>query len=403
MASGERFVVMGGPGSGKSALLRYLVMDLLTSRPHLHRWAERFGDRLPVWLPFQYFAHRRASMSGAPASVEAALEAWLGEHDAAALWPLVAAALRDERLLLVVDGLDDAGDPDEGRSAAAALEVFLTQRNLPALVSTRPYGVGQLSLANRWSYASIAPLSTSRQIELARLWLDSQPSWRFAPQEGQPRSATSAAPGAADSQVDEFMREVDGNSELRDLAQVPLFLMLLISLRLRGHPLPARRFDVYEQVIEQLLEKHPARRAVAASHRAQARLRPRDIRQTLARLAFDYQHQGVFGPVREQLVEAKIRTALQDPDYLALPPAQAAELARTFVEIAEGQIGVLVRQGPRHLGFLHRVLQEQSRRRVRRLPHRYRRGASTLPRAGRRPALDGSAARNPLALRSGNR
>jgi energy-coupling factor transporter ATP-binding protein EcfA2 len=159
LATGERFVVMGGPGSGKSALLRYLLLDMLAEAPRLSSWAQRFGDRLPIWLPFQYFAHRRATCSGPEASLEATLEAWLAEQDESQLWPLVSGALADERLLLIVDGLDEAGEEAAGKSAAAALEVFLKNRRLPAIVSTRPYGAGHLALANRWRFASIAPLS----------------------------------------------------------------------------------------------------------------------------------------------------------------------------------------------------------------------------------------------------
>ena len=204
MDSGERFVVIGGPGSGKSALLRYLVIDLLTSRPHLHRSAKRSATGSHV-AALPVFRARRASMSGAPASVEAALEGLARSAPTPRRCGLSWAAAFPMSGSFVVDGLGTAGDPDEGGVRRQALEVFLpAQRNLPALVSTRPCGAGRFELANRWSYAGIAAVvHVAADRAGAAVAGRSGPSLAVAPQEGQPRSATSAAPGAADSQVDE--------------------------------------------------------------------------------------------------------------------------------------------------------------------------------------------------------
>ena len=51
---------------------------------------------------------------GAPASIGEALKSWLEQYDAGDLWPLVQAALNDERLLLVVDGLDEWVNDEAG-------------------------------------------------------------------------------------------------------------------------------------------------------------------------------------------------------------------------------------------------------------------------------------------------
>jgi hypothetical protein len=78
----------------------------------------------------------------------ATLRAWLEQHDAAGLWPLVEVALDDERLLLIVDGLDEWVSESAGRSAVIGLETFLgtpspqatarTPTTCTARPSTRP-------------------------------------------------------------------------------------------------------------------------------------------------------------------------------------------------------------------------------------------------------------------------
>jgi NACHT domain len=354
LASGQRHVLVGDPGSGKSTFLRYVVLDVLSDSPTMTRWAERFGDRLPVWLPFHFFTARRARNDGASASLAATLRAWLEQNDAGELWDLVELALSDERLLLIIDGLDEWVNETAGRSAAAAVETFLGERQLPALVSTRPYGLTRMSLAGEWDYASIAALSPAQQRQLASLWFDAAGS---GPGGQQPKPTQS---GPETQAVHAFMAEIDAAVELRQLAGTALFLLLLVGLRLSGVPLPARRFEVYESVVQQLLKDHPATRATAAGVTSDHNVLPADdVRQVLAHVAFLQRLRGDLGPVPEMAVRADLLEALKDPGHLAMDAQSAARTVRPFVEIAEGQLGVLVRYGHRELGFLHRVFLEE--------------------------------------------
>ena len=152
-------VIVGDPGTGKSTLLRYLVLDLLSDEPMWRAVAERWGQCLPVWLPFHFFTQRVVGQTGAPASVGEALKAWLDQHDAGQIWPLVQTALDDQRLLLVVDGLDEWVNDEAGQYAVAALETFATARSIPLVVSARPYGLARLPLGAGWAYRRIAPLT----------------------------------------------------------------------------------------------------------------------------------------------------------------------------------------------------------------------------------------------------
>ena len=117
-----------------------------------------------------------------------------------------------------------------------------------------------------------------------------------------------------------------------------------VSLRLHGHPLPARRLDVYEQVIEQLLEKQPAHRARPRIAPGAGKAAPRDIRRTLARLPWIPSARHV-GPVREQMVEAKIRTRCRIQTTWPCRQRQAAGSPALW-RSREGQVGVLVRTRP---------------------------------------------------------
>ena len=97
----NRGVILGEPGHGKSTLLRMVALDLLSEVPALQKTAENFGDRLPVWLPFPFLS----TMFSQGKSLEEAAVQWL--HVKAGndnLPQLVRKAMRDDRLLLLIDG-----------------------------------------------------------------------------------------------------------------------------------------------------------------------------------------------------------------------------------------------------------------------------------------------------------
>ena len=344
-------VIVGDPGAGKSTLLRYMVLDLLSDEPKLSRVAERWGQCLPVWLPFHFFTQRVAGQTGALASVGEALKAWLEQHDAGQVWPLVQAALEDRRLLLVVDGLDEWVNEEAGKYAIAALQAFANSRSTPLIASTRPFGLARLTLAGDWTYMRIAPLTPDQQRQLAFHYFRAVVDTRERP----------ASLEVIERSVDSFLAQVNDARDLRGISRTPLFLVLLVGLHLSNvTTLPAGRFDVYNQIVQLLVADHPAKRRVAAAVTApRQRLSDRQIRTLLARVAFSSQMRGDISTSREVVLREDLLEALRDPTYLAMSTTDAMDTTDRLLTIAEGELGLLVRKGPGELGFLHRMLQEQ--------------------------------------------
>ena len=344
-------VIVGDPGTGKSTLLRYLVLDLLSEEPRWRAVAERWGQCLPVWLPFHFFTQRVSGQTGASASVGEALKAWLDQNDAGQIWPLVQAAQLDQRLLLVVDGLDEWVNDEAGQYAVSALETFATARSIPLVVSSRPYGLSRLPLSAGWAYKRIAPLTSYQQRRLAQHYfhavLDSE----------ERRSSLEVI----ERSLDDFLSQVRDAPGLRAISGTPLFLVLLVALHLSNvSTLPVERFDVYDQAVKLLVADHPRKRRMAASVTAPLqRLADSQLRVILARVAFVSQERGDISTFPEEVLRDDFLQALRDPNYLAMDPAAAANTADQLLDIAEGDLGILVRKGPRELGFLHRILQEQ--------------------------------------------
>lgn len=346
-----RQVIVGEPGAGKSTTLRYLVLDLLSDEPTWADVASRWGHRLPIWLPFHFYTQRAAGQTGQVASLTSALKAWLEQHDVGELWPLVEAALADDRLLLVVDGLDEWVDSDTGQVCAAALETFVGTRSAAVIVSTRPYGLNRLTLGADWAVGQVMSLSRDQQHTLA--------TSHFAIASGEDLDA--ARRTEAERSADALMADLDAATDLREMSGVPLFFVLLVGLRIaQGARLPERRFDLYEDAVRLLIADQPQRRRSAAAVTARSHhLSDRQTRKLMAEVAFRCQERGDLASIATDDLRRDLADAMRDPDGLAATPAVAASEADRLVDVAEGELGLLVRTSPESLGFVHRVLQEQ--------------------------------------------
>ena len=343
-------VIIGDPGAGKSALLRYLVLDLLREEPRWETVAVHWGEYLPVWLPFHFLAQRIVGQTGESASVGLSLKAWLEQNESAKVWPLIEKALEDRRLLLVVDGLDEWTSDNAGHYAARAVEKFAAIRGIPVLASTRPYGLTKLTLDSGWVYSRIAPLTSDQQRSLAI------PYFRAATDIDSP----SGSAEIIDKAVDEFLDQVHLVPELGSFSGTPLFLIMLVTLRLsNSSSLPAQRFEVYERAVQLLVEDLPPRRRtaadVAAGHQG---LSHHEIEAVLRKVSYVNQLRGEVAVFEEDALREDFINALQDPSHLSMSRENAVTSTKQLLDVAEGELGILVRVGPNQVGFIHRVMQE---------------------------------------------
>ncbi|MFE6383816.1 NACHT domain-containing protein [Streptomyces roseolus] len=346
LAEGNLSVVSGGPGAGKSSVLRFVVTDLLADEPASSALAAKFGSHLPVWMPFSFLCEHLQENS--ERSIESAATAWLTRYSAQHLHQLVIKALSDDRLLLVVDGLDEWTNEVSARPALTLLENFVRSRKVAAIVSSRPYALRRLLPLAGWRVGHLAPLSVDQQRHMVQAAFVARAAVH-GPHDTQAHLAGETA--------DRFWAELRAVSDLQVLAAVPLFLLTLTGMWLRG-PLPSRRMETYRELVDVLLDRHPAIRRRDA-HLPSGELDARDIRQVLAATAYQLR-QSETGPLvsTRQWREALVR-ALQDDNLLGYDQQTARRLAAQIMHAAEGELGVIVPQGAATIGFAHRAVAEQ--------------------------------------------
>jgi len=349
-----RQVLLGGPGLGKSALLRYVTLDLLSQSPVLTHASSFHDTYLPIWLSFPFWT-TKVDQSTAALSIPDIIQAWLHLWSEDRLWPLFEKALNDERLLLMVDGLDEYRSEDSARNALAQLQVFAEQRNCRVIATARPAGYDRLGVQRTgWSASYLAELTPTQQEQYALRWFAQQRELlgETGEQEGQERPVELAAAS--------FMAEMRSSADLSELAKTPLLLGLLLYLKSSSLPLPNSRYRAYGRLVEHLISVHPIARRRAAMVKAEnSDLPPEDARIVFANLAFHLQSQLPEGLIERGEAEDVISQFLRDDEIgFGLAQAEARRQARTLLAFGEQSLGLLVQRGPQELGFLHRSFQE---------------------------------------------
>ena len=357
LSDSDRSVILGDPGTGKSTLLRCVLLDLLSTEPRYETCALRWGQYLPVWIPFAMWT-RLVVESETKSSLSDVLTAWLSKVSAEEdLITLVQQALEDSRLLLFVDGLDEWSDETAARTALALLEQFVGERNVPAIASSRPLGYARISEpSNRWREARLAGLTNEQQYILAERWFLHRSNAFAVPDEDSESSTIRQT--RAKAEASEHIQDLHRDVRLSRLAEVPLLLNGLIALAIQKIHLPRSRFKAYEELTRLLLDEQPKRRKKAAyARRTTESLSPENRERALARLAWKIHDSSGS----DALDRAIAQNVLQDfcENHLYKTPEKALDIAEELLAIGGAEaVGIVVEKSPVDIGFLHRSFQE---------------------------------------------
>lgn len=232
-------LIVGGPGSGKSSLLKYLTLQLLKGE------IGAYDGYLPVWMPFSYMARN------CDCDIKSIVQDWLQESK---LWEenshYLEYAFAQQKILLIADGIDEWGDePLQADRIIRKVKAETEAGNLLAIFSSREYGIANINSPFSTSDTyTIAPLSALQQDELVKKCVD----YYNGPVSETKRTA-------------EFL-----SAKLRSLHDVdrmkenPMLLTILIGQYLQGNELPHNNIAAMDCIMEQLFVKHQQSRKYQA-------------------------------------------------------------------------------------------------------------------------------------------
>lgn len=351
LAEGDHIAVVADAGAGKSTLMRALALDLLGDQSIFTKAAARWGERLPIVVSFSKWA-RLTATRGEEIGLKDVIAGSLQPHLTANLVDLINRAIEENRVLLIIDGLDEWSDEQAARTALQSFLSFVQVHQVPTIASGRPLGLRKIgSLPQTWKAGQLAPLSAVQQRQLALNW--------FSHLAGEREQSAEGDPSLLQWQADRFLNELRSEPALGELAQTPLLFVGLLFLALRRVALPRNRSAALRSLIELLLEIHPAARATAAGDvrsRFQASPSPRLRQGALAALAFASRKDG--GDAGYPRIEARntVQNYLVDQGGLDAIKAEAA--SDELLAVNAETVGLIVEKGPGEIGFAHASLEE---------------------------------------------
>ena len=348
-------VVLGQPGSGKSALLRFLALSLLNADiGGVHALDPGLLCRLPVWMSFARFA---AIIRDRPsANVHDYVRDWLHQHSFDDIYPVFKRALGHSKVLLLVDGLDE-GYPDPHRKEALDRIIAFVQSSGSAVTCTsRPRGFGSIGIPDDWSTSVIAPMDDDQVQELAGRWFS------VVDIDDRADSTDDVSEKQAKDRGQMFLRAAKEHRRTSDLVRNPLLCQAMIELYRLSHRLPEARVGIYDKIIDLLLSQHPAARAHAAYTVTPAKslgMQEGELREMLIRIADWFQNNIATDLPNGSQCRSICQAFLEDETYgLGLPKPKARRLAKDIVEQLIAQYGLLVERSPDDVAFVHLSIQE---------------------------------------------
>lgn len=361
-------VVLGDPGSGKSTLVRYLLLTL--TRGDARRDLGLDPLWLPIFFPVAAFAAARSRPGAgdlAPLEYLSAYYSGLSQPD---YGPLFLRALTMGRALVLLDGLDEVRDDRQG--IVRALEAFAREWDAPGnrfVATARIVGYQDAPLdPDLFAVVTIQPLSD----DLIRAFIE---RWSRA------CAAIGAQPAASDGDLlHDLMREaasaemerrvaahvaalsaaVFSTPQVADLARNPLLLTILALIHNQGARLPDRRADLYRLCVEALAETWNRTRSLSgrpiAVQLGDEQIDERFVVNVLGPVALWLHGERAGGLIEHDELERHIAATLARSD--GLPRQRARRLAREFIELMRRDTGLLIERGYRRFAFLHLTFEE---------------------------------------------
>ena len=348
LLQGERALLLSGaPGSGKSTVLRCLALDLVRTPELFHAVTDWLGVRIPLLIPFALWSRLAAKVEREVGLAEVIRETFRAFVPLGELENSFIEALFDERLVLLIDGLDEYIDEQAARTTLATIETFVRTHDVFVIATARPAGLRRLGpVSAQWNTARLVELSARQQRDFATKLLSEEDNV--------------ATPLAL--RVEQFFQQLEHSGGLQSLAGNPLLLHGMLTVAARQIILPNTRFQLFQKLIEFLLEVHPNRRATAAAEvKRRTRVFSRDdVRsEALSKLAFEVQVRGADAGIERVDARRVIEGFLVDSNSGPAWSKEQARLgARELTDTDADTSGLLVERGPDELAFCHAAFRE---------------------------------------------
>ena len=322
----RQIVVLGAPGSGKSTLVSYLA-SLAATGPPQTSWPERV-------LPFVITVRQIKDADLTPKWFATQLELELD---------VVAAALSEQRVLLLIDGFDEAPETLRLQLAASLLRFVKDHPRIMVVVTSRPAGSAATVMADLNGFEPFQLLDFSD--EEVNTFVD---KWCLAAEQSS-RSNHAEAASQATAAASDLKSRIARSGPVKRIAVNPLLTTILCVVhRFLGRTIPEHRITLYEKCTDALLyewdrAKFPKGAAVGELDANQKRVLLRRVASAL--------HANHGAEMTEQEI---VRHFAEVLPQIGRPSKDA----RKILDEIRDRTGLLVERRPGVFAFSHLTFQE---------------------------------------------
>lgn len=346
------FVMLGGPGSGKTTLVKRLARSCALGRDALGRHYPDLPWSFPVVLPVAVFDHRRDGR-GLFDYVQLHLEQIGGKALAAAFADHWAAG----GCLLLFDGLDEVADTGRRIGSARAIEeLFKKPCGNRLVVTSRPVGYDRCQINVPCEHVELQPFGRQDVETFVR-------NWHLA----YDRAVRPERPDPDQAEVDarKLIDEIFQNLRVESLAANPLMLTIIALIKQQHVTLPERRVELYEIALNTLIRSWNKARSLSGRPVA-ADVSAADTKKIWAAMAYWMHAQRSAGTCPRELLQQRLVEILCAVGRDAL---EAERIADSYINAAAEHAGLLEERGPGVFAFMHQTFQEYLAARHLAVPH----------------------------------
>ncbi|MFV9504211.1 MAG: NACHT domain-containing protein, partial [Oscillochloridaceae bacterium umkhey_bin13] len=349
-------VVLGDPGTGKSTLVKVIMLALAEGRAG--SVFDLDDEWLPIFFPVAAFAEVRRDPGSRDIAPLAYLRDFYGGSQQPDYTPLFERALLAGRAIMLFDGLDEVRE--ERLAITRCLEDFIRAWDAPGnrfLATSRIAGYEDAPLDDGlFTRATVQTFNDDDISSFAANWS------RAFEQAGAPDLAPHDP--ALLHRIEQRNRDLSGaifdDPNVTDLARNPLLLTILALIHNQGTRMPDRRVDLYRLCVEALAETWNRARNLAGREfdifLGDEKLDERFVVNLLGPAALWIHAENPGGIVDERDLEQQLAAILVETD--GLPKGKAARLAADFLRLVNRETGLLQERGDRRYSFLHLTFEE---------------------------------------------
>lgn len=321
----KHLVVLGDPGAGKSTMLRWIATAYLLRLKSDPDWSQLPDvDTLPDadWLPLLI---RCRDLD--PSRIAGSLEDMIRHHlcdtefsseEAAELTPLLLRRMREGRVLLLIDGLDEISDAGlRARFCRKVEKIHLAFPEAPVIVTSRIVGYREMKLriTRGFEHVTVQELTPEDKDDFARRWC-----------------VVTESPARRESAAQELISDIHSTDRIERLTGSPMLLTTMALVKKKVGKLPSRRADLYREAVDVLLHWRSD---------VDERMDPHEALPQLQYLAYSMCASGDQQIRQDKVVDTLERMRREFPAVRAVRQRSAVEFLRRL----ERQTGILVESG----------------------------------------------------------